>query len=121
MTIDPASVRAPSGAAKSRPVQRVRRVDGLFLRGPVPMDWLRAAMRAPGDALAVGVELWHLAGMRVSMTVDVSVGRLSRATGADRKTARRAVQALESAGLVSVVRPPGRQLRVTINQEAGKE
>ena len=123
MSIDIDSVRAPYGAAEPNlnRSKRCRRVRGLFLRGPVPMVWLRAAMRLPGDTLAVGVELWHVAGLRGSMTFNISVTRLCRETGTSDKTARRAVQELERAGLVSVQRPPGRQLRVTICEAPGKE
>jgi hypothetical protein len=35
-----------------------------YLRGPIKLAWLQAAARLPGKALAVGIALWHLAGLR---------------------------------------------------------
>jgi DNA-binding GntR family transcriptional regulator len=53
------------------------------------------------------------AGCRNRRAVAVSLARLAR-LGMSEKTARRAVQALERAGLVTVDRAPGRGLLVTL-------
>ena len=71
-------------------------------------------MAASGDALAVGIVLWHLSGMEKSSEFSVSIRRLAKETGKSEKTARRGVRSLEEGGLVTVARPPGQRLRVTI-------
>ena len=85
-----------------------------FVKGPLPLPWLARAARLPGKALAVGLAAWYLAGMAKSRTV-----KLTRATldqfGVERKAGYRAVEKLESAGLVSVRRHRGRSPVLTIN------
>ena len=85
-----------------------------FVRGPLPLGWVRAAARLPGKALAVGMELWFLSGCARDRTVSVTLARLRRA-GMSEDTARRAVRHLEAAGLVSVERGAGRAMAITLN------
>jgi len=83
-----------------------------FLRGPVPWPWLETAARLPGKALALALCLWREAGYRRRRTVKLCQGRVG--LGLNEHSARRALRALEVAGLVSVVRKPGRGLEVTL-------
>jgi hypothetical protein len=82
-----------------------------FLKGPVPWPWLRRAMTLPGKALAIGLILWLRRGITGRRTVHFC---LSRAEGISPKSARCAIRRLEAAGLIEVVRQPGRGLKVTI-------
>jgi hypothetical protein len=59
------------------------------------------------------VLLWRQAGLRKSRTFDFNLGRGAE-LGLQRKSARRALQNLEAAGLVTVKRPPGHNLEVTL-------
>lgn len=70
-----------------------------FLKGPIPWNWISKAAQLPGKALHVGVCLWHLAGLKSSRTVPLSM---------DRFAAYRGLKALEEVGLVRVVRQRGR-------------
>lgn len=88
------------------------RAGEFFLRGPVPWAWLSHAAVLSGRALAVGVVLWQQAGMRQTRVVRVNLSRMPVAI--DRSAASRGLFALERAGLVSVLRRPGRTLLVTI-------
>jgi hypothetical protein len=90
----------------------VRRGD-RFLRGPIPMPWLRRAASQPGKALAVGIEVLHLVGMKKTMRVALNLSRM-RDAGVSRWTASRGLAALEKAGLVAVKRHPGRRPVVTV-------
>jgi hypothetical protein len=107
MTADPTPVDA---TAKRRP--RPRRTE-RFLRGPIPWFWLRLAMVLPGKALAVGLILWQLHGLTGRRTVTFCLAR-AEADGIPTTTARRAIRELERAGLVSVLRKPGRGLEVKL-------
>jgi hypothetical protein len=99
--------QAPGKAPQERCIQ------GKFLRGPVPLDWLQQAARLPGRALHVGVVLWYLDGFQQTRTVKAKPGVLQD-FGADRHASYRALRALEKAGLVSVVRKKGAAPVVTL-------
>ena len=91
----------------------VRRVDGLFMRGPVPMSWLQDASKLGVSALWVGCVLWHLSGVKKSATFLVSNLHLHR-WGVDRFAKSRALKALSGAGLISVAGRGKRSPNVTI-------
>lgn len=78
-----------------------------FLCGPVPLPWLRQAATLRGKALAVGIALWFKA-----------TGTLWGKLGIHRKSAYRGLSALETAGLITVVRHAGRAPVVTIVEVA---
>jgi hypothetical protein len=86
---------------------------GLYLKGPVPWEWLTAAAGLPGKALIVGLCLWRLAGAMKSRTVTLGNADLE-ALGVDRAAKSRAVTALEGAGLITVARAPSRFPAVTL-------
>jgi hypothetical protein len=92
---------------------RKRKVRGKHLQGPVPWDWLLLASRLPGKALAVGLILWFWANALKKKVVRYRPAQV-RALGVHPCTARRGLQALADAGLVSIHYPPGRCLEVTI-------
>jgi hypothetical protein len=87
-----------------------------FLKGPIPWPWLLKAMQLPGKALAVGLMLWKEAGCARRRTIHFCVTR-AVAEGIPITTARRAIHALEQAGLVAIHRRPGRGLEVTLLDE----
>lgn len=91
----------------------VARVDGLFLRGPIPMDWLHDASRLGVSALWVGCVLWHLSGVKKSVTFLVSNLHLHR-WGVDRFAKSRALKALSNAGLITIENRGKRSPKVTI-------
>jgi hypothetical protein len=84
-----------------------------FLCGPVPWEWIRRAGALPGKALAVGLALWMESGCTKSKTVKFSKARVAD-LGCHPHTVRRGLRQLESAELVSVDRPAGRCLAVTL-------
>lgn len=85
----------------------------LYVRGPLPWVWLTTCACLPGRALQVALALWFEAGLRKSHTVQLRPKHL-RALGTDRHAVRRALLAMEGAGLVTVTRAPGRAHVVTI-------
>lgn len=112
---DPERFRLPPAQSKpATPKQsppRYCRND--FLKGPIPWDWLRQAAVLPGQSLIVGLIAWREAGIVQSMTVSLRPARY-RQCGVSQPAAARAVRNLESAGLVRVIRRPGRCLELTI-------
>ncbi|HJZ56350.1 MAG TPA: hypothetical protein VKE74_15400 [Gemmataceae bacterium] len=102
----PASI--PTGR-ESRPPRH--RPGEKFVKGPIPWRWVESAAALPGKALAVGLVVWREAGCRNERTVPLNLSGLRM----PRRTAQRALQALEAAGLVSVEHRDGRLSRVTLN------
>ena len=84
-----------------------------FLRGPVPLAWLVQAVGSRGRSLTMGLLLWHWAGMERRHTIRVRYGDL-KLFKMNRFAAYRALEALESASLISVERKPGCSPLVTI-------
>jgi len=84
-----------------------------FLKGPVPLSWLTTAARLRGKTLHLAIELWFQAGLTRSAQVKMSIKRLSQ-FGVSRYSAYRALNRLEAAGLVSIVRHRGRLSVVTL-------
>lgn len=95
-----------------------RQLQGEFLKGPVPMDWLCRAAQLPGKAFQVAVAIRFQEGVKRSRTVTTPSKTLTK-MGITRQSAYRALKALEASGLVSVERHPGRSPLVTI--QATKE
>jgi hypothetical protein len=85
----------------------------LFLKGPIPENWLALAARLPGKAFQVGLAAWMLGGMKRTRSVKLSFKRLSN-WGVKRNSVYRGLNALEKASLISVDRHRGRSPIVTI-------
>jgi hypothetical protein len=103
-------------ALSSRPIRRVPRhtVGQKFLKGPIPLDWLRMAAMQPGKALHVALALWFWAAVKRSAQVAFSMSWLDVTFGVNRYSGYRGLAALEEVGLVSVVRHRGRKPTVTL-------
>lgn len=117
--IDPDRLRLDGDALDAmrtaRPTRPPRHRPGQpFLKGPIPWGWLERAGGLPGKALHVALYLWREAGCRKLRVVRFRMG-MTAGMGLSRWVARRGLLALQSAGLVSVVRRPGRCLDVTLN------
>jgi DNA-binding transcriptional ArsR family regulator len=97
-----------------------QRQEGLFLKGPIPWNWLVRAMSLPGRSLHVAIVLWQLAGMRKSKSVPLSLSKMG-SYGVSQASASRGLKELEGAGLVSVDRTTGRKSLVTIRDAPAPE
>jgi DNA-binding transcriptional ArsR family regulator len=85
-----------------------------FLRGPLSIEWLARAADLGGAALAVGLECWYRAGLARSAAFRLNLSRLAVAPALARSSARRGLRRLEQAGLVSVARPAGQRVLVSL-------
>jgi hypothetical protein len=77
------------------------------------MDWLLEAAKLGVSSLWVGCVLWHLAGLKKSLTFVVSNVQLHR-WGIERRVKSRALKALSETGLITVTGRGKRSPRVTI-------
>ncbi len=72
-----------------------------FLLGPIPWDWISRAAHCPGKALAVGIMLWHLGGLRDgTAVVKLSNHRVLEEMNLSSSSKSRALKALKKAGLI---------------------
>jgi hypothetical protein len=121
---DPEVFRLPEFLPASRPVVSVVEAASKahhprgerFLAGPVPWSWLTVASRLPGQALQVGIVIWHMVGLTRTRTVRIPP-KLLRECGVGRHAGYRALKALEAVRLVEqVVRSRGQAAVVTVRR-----
>jgi hypothetical protein len=91
------------------------RSDRLFIRGPIPMDWIAAAAGLPGKTLNAALALWWLSGMKDHSEFKVTRQALALLQISD-DAYRDALSRLEQARLVTVQRRPGQRALVKINR-----
>jgi hypothetical protein len=85
-----------------------------YLRGPIPWYWLRRATELGESALATGLAVWHLRALNKKMTFEASLNKLRKWTGLSEKSTRNGLHRLESAGLLEVERPQGKNPSITL-------
>jgi hypothetical protein len=114
-SVDALKLPTPKGSPVdlAKTGRKRERVQGLFIKGPVPMPWLKQAYEQGGPALYLGNCLWLLRGMRKSDTFVVSNVFLQE-HGIKPDAKWRALRKLERAGLVRVERRGKRSPMVTI-------
>jgi hypothetical protein len=115
--LDVSVIKLPTGPALA--LAR-RQSTEPFVRGPIPLRWIRRAGGLPGKALHVGLAIWFLVGLRKSYVVALSLSAVARDFGMDRATASRGLGKLARAGLVAVERHPGRKVTVRVVHAFGE-
>ncbi len=95
--------RVDTASSKGR---RKRRAD-RFLKGPIPLNWIREHVQCPADRLLLVIRA-H-ADMQRTGEVKLTADMLHDAGITDRKAAYRAIKRLEASGSLSVSRKPGRR------------
>ena len=95
------SERIPVGEYCKTKGAKPRKLD-LYLRGPVPLDWLRRAAALTPSALVSALALAFQRGLAGSPEIKISPARF-RDLGVERTAKDRGVAALVEAGLVEVV------------------
>jgi DNA-binding transcriptional ArsR family regulator len=84
-----------------------------FIAGPIDVSWVCQTSRLGVKALLVGLALWHLKGLRRDNSFLVS-NLMLQEWGIQPDAKRRALRALEKAGLITVERRGKRSPRVTL-------
>jgi hypothetical protein len=85
----------------------------LFLRGPIPMDWLSNASNLPGKTLNVAVALWWLHGMANKKPFKLTQKALE-SLNVGRDAASDGLVRLEQQGLIRVERKTGQRPIISI-------
>ncbi len=92
---------SPSAISTSACTLRKRRppLAGLFIKGPLPLDWLQQANQIGGSTGIVAAALWFYVGLTCSNRFKVD-GRLDSLCGLTRQTRDLALRKLQDAGLL---------------------
>jgi len=79
-----------------------------FLRGPIPIAWLKRAAQLPGKTINVGLAIHWIVGMSANTTIKLNRSALANFNiSAD--AASDALRRLEADGLVKLHKQPGRR------------
>lgn len=93
---------------------KTRRVNGEFVKGPLPLNWLSSACNLPGKSpLTVGLAILFEVGRRKSNQIVLTTAICER-FGVNRKAKYRGLSALEAAGLIVVTRRPRKNPIITV-------
>jgi hypothetical protein len=98
---------------------RGARIEGRFLKGPIPFTHLASAARLPGHALTVLLAIYHQTALTRKDWVTLPKGLMSD-LGVSRDCKARALHALQEAFLVSVERCKGKTARVMLRPSASR-
>lgn len=90
-----------------------QRVQGQFLRGPIPLQDLATAAALPGQALWVFLLVHYRVAITKKNATTLSKQLLDQ-HGVSRDSKSRALRALENAALISVDRGRGRTARIML-------
>ena len=117
-TWDPSSLRLDHEGVKrsqgaTRRGRRASPIRGKFIAGPLDVVWVLQARRLGVTALLAGLALWHIRGLRKTDTFIVS-NLMLQEWGIHPDAKRRALRALERAGLIRVERLGKRSPRVAL-------
>lgn len=88
-----------------------------YLRGPIPLHWLRVAYCESPSCLMVGMVLWHYRALTKSLTFPLSLKKLASVSSVSYRTAQRAVKILSELNLIQVKHKAGSKNTFTINVE----
>ncbi len=106
------NVNQSPNTAKVKPIRNLK-IDRQFIKGPIPLDWICAASKAPGRVLHVALALCHISCLTKSPKVKMQ--RMWREVfGFSENAYRHALRVLESNELVNVERLPGQTPIVTL-------
>jgi len=91
----------------------------LFIKGPIPMDWISAAAKLPGKAIHVALALYWMDGMNPQKRFKITRRALDLFNVSD-DAYRDALLRMEAATLIRVSRSPGQRALVEIVHDIAK-
>jgi hypothetical protein len=96
---------------------------GRFLKGPIPVEWLKKAIAAGVPALKIGLVLWYLHGLKQTWMRDSKMLLLSsrelKKWGISRTTKYQGIDQLKKAKLIQVKKSLRKNPQVKILQADG--
>ena len=95
------------------PPPKPTRQSGLFIKGPIPLDWLKRANNLGGSTGIVATVLWFYVGLTGSKTIKLD-SKIDDVTGLTRQTRQLILKRLEIHGLIKLFPQRGGYPRVTV-------
>jgi len=89
-------------------VQGRQAVKNLFVKGPIPLDWLKEVAILPGKSLNVAMAIQWLEGMSGGKPVKLTK-KAEASFNVSSDTSRECLNRLEEAGLIRLTRSPGKR------------
>jgi hypothetical protein len=89
-------------------VQGRKAVKNLFVKGPIPLDWLTEVALLPGKCLNVAMAIQWLLGMSGGRPVKLTK-RAEMSFNVSCDTSRECLNRMETAGLIQLDRSPGKR------------
>jgi hypothetical protein len=105
--------RCQSFTPQPKPKPNPTRQPGLFIKGPIPLNWLKKANNLGGSTGIVATMLWFYAGLTGSRTIKLD-SKIDDVTGLTRQTRQQILKRLEWHGLIKLFPQRGGYPRVTI-------
>jgi hypothetical protein len=84
------------------PVLKPTKQQGLFIKGPVPLDWVKKANNIGGSTGLVATMLWFYVGLTGSKTIKLD-SKIDDVTGLSRQTRQSILKKLERHGLIKLI------------------
>jgi hypothetical protein len=91
---------------KPERIPTLLRTSKLFLKGPIPFDWLKVANSLGGSTGIIATGLWLYVGLTNSKRFKID-SKLDQFAGVTRQTRQNALQKLQQAGLVQIIQSHG--------------
>ena len=88
-----------------------RRINGHFVKGPIPLTWISKAAQLPGKSVNAGLACWYLMGLKKTHTFKLS-NMVASKFGLNKDSKARSLKHLEQAGLIRCTRDVGRSVVV---------
>ena len=92
----------------------------LFIKGPIPFEWLMSANQISKSAGLIGIGLWFYVGLYKKYQFKID-GKLDKLTGISRQTRQIALSKLHKAGLIELNKYPGAYPHVKVIPPRGGE
>ena len=88
------------------PVLKPTKQPGLFIKGPIPLGWMKRANNLGGSAGSVATMLWFYVGLTGSKTIKLD-SQVDDVTGLSRQTRQSILKKLQRDGLIKVIQRYG--------------
>jgi hypothetical protein len=106
-------ISKPDAPTKPKPKPALKRQPSLFIKGPIPLDWMKRANNLGGSTGIVATMLWFYVGLTGSKTIKLD-SKIDDVTGLTRQTRQLILKRLEIHGLIKLFPQHGGYPRVTI-------
>jgi hypothetical protein len=101
--------------SNKKPERLPSRVNGMFIRGPIPSLWWSIALKGGIGVATVASAIWHVSGLKHrARTITLNNAIEMRRWGIDRKVKYRALRYLRDKGLITTCQLGHGAVEVTI-------